>query len=253
MRIGFRAASCLVVCAALAAPGSARAGDESFLAEARILCAVQVRIPEAKGDRKPPLLVALHGKGGTAEAMVTLWEALRDPRPIYVVPEAPYPLFVGGERPAMGWSWDVPSSDRQLWARADPLVVDYVLDVVRETGRKHASGGVYLMGHSQGVAYAYMAAAREPELIDGVIAFAGLLPTEALPEASLKQAAGRVRVFIAHGRQDQALDIQKSRQARDTLTRLGFDVTYREFEGGHGLTRDILHQAQSWMMAAEKK
>jgi phospholipase/carboxylesterase len=132
-------------------------------------------------------------------------------------------------------------------------VVDYVLDVVRDARSRHASGRVYLLGYSQGAAYAYLAAAREPELIAGVIALAGILPTDLVPEESLARAAGKMKVFIAHGWQDQAVDIEQSRRARDTLKRLGFAVTHREFEGGHGLNRDILLQAQAWITSPEKK
>jgi phospholipase/carboxylesterase len=238
--------------AVLACPGLARAGSEVRFMEARILCTVEVRVPDAPGERTP-LVVALHGRGGAAASMLPIWDVLQDPKPVFVAPDAPYSVLLAGAQPEVGRSWALLSANRELWRRADPAVVDYVLDVLRDARSRHASGRVYLLGYSQGAAYAYRAAAREPQLIDGVIALAGILPTDVLPEDSLARAAGRVRVFIGHGLQDQAVSIEQSRRARDTLTRLGFAVTHREFEGGHGLNRDILLQAQAWMMRSEKE
>jgi len=228
------------------------AADEVFFAEARILSPVRVRVPDSKKEGRPPLVVGLHGRGGTAQALAGVWEAFRDPKPVLVVPEAPYPLLVRAEQSTMGWSWDFPSSDRTLWAQADPLVVRYVLDVAREARKKHVTGGVYLLGHSQGVAYAYMAAVQDPDLVSGIIAFAGILPSEVLSEDSLRAVAGKLRVFIAHGQQDEALDPKESKRAKDILSRLGFSVTYREFQGGHGLSSDALRQAQAWMADGER-
>lgn len=232
--------------AVLAAP--ARGAEERVFVEARVLCPVLVRTEP--GGAKGPLVVGIHGRGDTAEGFARVWEAFGRPRPVFAVPEAPYPLLFSGGK--MGWSWDFPSQDRRLWARADPEVARYVLAVVREVRASREVGGVYLLAHSQGVAYAFMAMAEEPGGVRGVIAFAGVLPGEMLPDAALARAAAVTRVFIAHGLQDEAIGIASSRKAKERLARLGFEVTLREFEGGHTIPAEVLREAQGWIAASER-
>ncbi|MFZ5788686.1 MAG: alpha/beta hydrolase [Acidobacteriota bacterium] len=231
--------------------GVARPAEETVFAEARVLCPVIVRDAD-KRPTPPPLVVGLHGRGGTAESFAGLFRDFAEPRPAFVVPEAPYPLLVQARQPFLGWSWDFPSNDRALWARADPLVASYVLDVARRVKAEKGAGGVYLLGHSQGVAYAYMAMAQDPDLVRGVIAFAGVLPEWLTGDGAFAAAAPRVRVFIAHGRGDEAVAPDKSRRASARLEKLGFDVTYREFKGGHHVDAATLRQAHAWLEAIER-
>jgi phospholipase/carboxylesterase len=247
----YRLATSLLL-AVLVGYAAAIAAAEGFYAEARILRPVYTRVPATGEGAPPPLVVGLHGRGGTAEEFVKVWEMFRKPKPIFAVPEAPYPVILGGGAAQVGWSWDFPSQDRRLWAVADPLVAGYILDVVRETQKKKRSGGVYLLAHSQGVSYAYLAMAQEPDLVKGVIAFAGILPEETLPDDALQKAARRVKVFIAHGKKDRALDLKVSQKAKERLEKLGFSVTYREFDGGHTVPEGVLREAQAWIEATEK-
>jgi phospholipase/carboxylesterase len=228
------------------------AEPEIHYTEARILCTVGCFVPASK-DAKAPLLVLLHGKGGTAGGMVGVWDRLKEPRPFLVIPEAPYPVGISTDKGvALGYSWDLLTKERALWEWADPLVARYILDVVRDIQKKHPSGGVYLLGHSQGVSYAYMAAMQDPDLVKGVIAFAGILPDEMISKEAFAKASTKVKIFIAHGRQDKAIDLKKSLKAKVFLEKAGFTVTYREFDGGHELNDAALREAQAWMMACEK-
>jgi phospholipase/carboxylesterase len=244
-----RTLTALLLACLVAAALSAQVSDETVFMEARILCPVLLRVPPEVSGSAPPLLIGLHGKGAAAAGFLPVWEAFRRPRPLLAVPEAPYPLLLDGGR--LGWSWDFPSTDRRLWERADPEVARYILEVAREVSTKHRVGGVYLLAHSQGVSYAYMAMVEDPALVRGVIAFAGILPEELMPDERLAPAAGKTRIFIAHGRQDQAINIKSSRDAKDRLERLGFAVTFREFEGGHTLPAEVLREAQEWVAAIE--
>ena len=240
------AATLLAALSLFASPSPAE--EETVFAEARVLRPVLLRAPA--GSRGRPLVVGLHGKGGSAASFAPVWEAFEQPGPLLAVPEAPYPLLLPGGR--LGWSWDFPSKDPKLWARADPEVVRYVLSVARETKAGREAGGVYLLAHSQGVAYAFLAMAEAPDLVRGVVAFAGILPVEMLPDERLAAAAGKARVFLAHGRQDQAIGPASSRKAKERLERLGFDVTLREFDGGHTLPPEVLREAQRWISATER-
>jgi phospholipase/carboxylesterase len=237
---------------ALIAVPSGLAADLGYYAEARVVAPVIVRESETKAAGAPPLLVALHGRGGNADEFANLWEALREPRPVLAVPQAPYPVLITGATPSVGWSWFVPAKDEKLWQRADPFAVEHVLRVISDLQGVRATGPVYLLGFSQGVSLAYMAALQAPERVAGVIAFAGRLPVESLSQEALRAAAPTLRVFLAHGTEDRAIKPKESRDARERLEALGYSVVYREFEGGHQLSAELLREAQQWMAAGSR-
>ena len=66
-------------------------------------------------------------------------------------------------------------------------------------------------------------------------------------------ANGKPPIFISHGRSDPTMPIDvTSRQFVPRLKRLGYDVTYREYEGRHQLPPEILREAIVWMTSSTK-
>jgi phospholipase/carboxylesterase len=56
-------------------------------------------------------------------------------------------------------------------------------------------------------------------------------------------------VFISHGTHDTVMPIDKT--GRDVFRRLKaleYDVTYREFDGGHGTPSEIVREAFEWFI-----
>jgi predicted esterase len=55
-------------------------------------------------------------------------------------------------------------------------------------------------------------------------------------------------LFFSHGRSDQVLPIdQCSRVMVPRLLSMGYDVTFKEFDGRHELPPDIAVEAMTWM------
>jgi len=62
-------------------------------------------------------------------------------------------------------------------------------------------------------------------------------------------AHGKPRLFFSHGTSDQVLPIdQCSRVMVPRLRSMGYDVTFREFEGRHELPADIAIEALKWIL-----
>lgn len=202
---------------------------------------VALRAPEGfDASRAYPLVVALHGRGGSEADFLRAWALFDKPAFLFAVPQAPYPL---GD----GFSWDAPSRDRAERERADLQITRHVLDVVAGV-REHAKvGPVYLYAFSQGVSYAYLTALLHPGRVRGLVCFAGVFPAGALDGKVDPKAARGLRVFVAHGRQDEAVPVSAAYAAKQALEKLGATVTYREFEGGHQVPRSILREAQAWI------
>jgi phospholipase/carboxylesterase len=63
-------------------------------------------------------------------------------------------------------------------------------------------------------------------------------------------ARGKPKLFIAHGTNDRTMPIDDtSRKFVPRLKGLGYDVTYQEYEGGHGAPPEIVRQAFEWWRA----
>ena len=89
-----------------------------------------------------------------------------------------------------------------------------------------------LFGFSQGAMITMILAAEHPELFSYGIALSGALPRPLEPSHTLDGHASSL--FIGHGDADDVVSVERGREAKEELERLGVPVTYVEVEGmGH--------------------
>ena len=95
-------------------------------------------------------------------------------------------------------------------------------------------------GYSDGASYALALGVANGDLFSHVLAFSpGFLATSG--------QRGSPRVFVSHGTRDGWLPIDAcSRRIVPRLQRAGYEVRYREFEGGHVVPPAIAREAASW-------
>ena len=99
-----------------------------------------------------------------------------------------------------------------------------------------------IAGHSDGGSYALSFGLGVGDIFGRLIA---LSPGVMTPVA----ANGKPRIFIAHGVNDPTMPIDDtSRKFVPRLRGLGYDVTYKEYEGGHGAPEPIVRTAFEWLM-----
>jgi phospholipase/carboxylesterase len=219
-----------------------------FYVEARQLLAGRLHLPRNyRSGKAYPLVVGLHGRGATCEDFARIWSVLDNPQFIFLSLESPYAYAPGVETHKPAFTWGLPTRDKALWALADPLVSDNLKRAVETVSKQHRIAGVYILGHSQGAAFAYLAALRYPELFKGVMAFAGVFPSEQISAEENAKARGKVRVFMAHGTRDQAVPLAEELKCKEILVRLGYAVTFFQFDGDHGISIDALKRAVEWM------
>jgi predicted esterase len=95
-------------------------------------------------------------------------------------------------------------------------------------------------GYSDGASYALSLGLANGDLFSGVLAFSPgfLAPTG---------QTGSPHVFISHGTRDGWLPIDScSRRIVPQLERAGYEVRYREFEGGHVVPPAVAREAAAW-------
>jgi len=99
---------------------------------------------------------------------------------------------------------------------------------------------VTLGGLSDGATYALALGLLNGDLFTQLVAFS---------PGFLKQVdrTGKPRVFVSHGTRDTVFPIYKGREIVRQLRDEGYDVTYREFDGGHEVPDTIASEAFAWL------
>ncbi|OMQ16227.1 hypothetical protein A7K94_0204005 [Modestobacter sp. VKM Ac-2676] len=96
---------------------------------------------------------------------------------------------------------------------------------------------VAVAGFSDGATYALGLGLANGELFDRILAFSpGFVPPG--------PRSGQPAVFVSHGTADEVLPIDRT--SRDLVPELrddGYEVTYREFDGGHAVPPEITQEA----------
>ena len=217
-------------------------GDTVYL-EGVSLFSCMVLLPDGYDASKSyPLVVGLHGHGGRADDFFLPAPWFGDIGVIFAVPQAPYAFPSAGR---IGYSWNLRGFDDEAGDQgAEELTERYILDVVESLSESYSVGDVYLMGFSQGGTFTYTTAIRNHERFTGLVAIGSRFDPEWFSDSDLA-AAKSLRVFISVGRSDGAAP--SSALTRDMLRRMGYDVEYFDFEGGHIITRSAIEALLSWL------
>jgi phospholipase/carboxylesterase len=181
-------------------------------------------------DRARTAVVLLHGRGGTAEDILTLADALAVPDLAYLAPQAP------------GNTW-YPLSFLAPIEQNEPAL-SHALATVGAVVAAAAKGGVpaervVLVGFSQGGCLGLEYAARNARRWGGV---AGLSAALIGPPGSPRDYAGSLAgtpVFLGCSDVDGHIPLRRVRESTRVLRGLGAEVTERIYPGmGHLISAD---------------
>lgn len=209
---------------------------------------VRPRAEANPAGERPRLLILLHGVGSNEASMAPLVQAF-DPRFVVVNARSPIALGPGS------YAWFhvtfgpkgpsiVPGEAESGWQH----IARFVDEAVTEYGADPAR--VYIAGFSQGAIMAIATMLTSPERLAGVVAMSGRLLPEVLPQAVATDRLRDKKMLIVHGTAEQVLGIQFGRSAREQLSRLPFELTYREMGMGHTITLESCGVVSAWLSAA---
>jgi predicted esterase len=179
-----------------------------------------------KADNAAPLMVMLHGAGNTGRGVSYTFPLADEFGVVVLAPD---------------------SRDEATW---DVLLTGYGPDVeFIGAALKHTFSRcnidrkrTVLAGHSDGASYALSLGLGTGDTFGHIMAFS---PGVMKPA----EVHGKPRIFISHGLSDPIMPIDvTSRQFAPRLKNLGYDVTYREYEGRHGVTPAIVREAFEWFL-----
>lgn len=232
--------------------------SEPFYFEASSLFKSHVILPTNYDSTKTyPLVIGLHGGGGSADDFKSLWQNLEHQDFIYVAPQAPYAWLMGS---SLGYDWSLwPTGDLKLIGQAAELSKNYIVDLVRGLKKQYAFDETYLLGFSQGAILTYITGIEHHDLFEGLIIFSGpglRKPIDSpwtgemdgpWPTEEMIGAGNHLRVFMVHGSEDQNVAYDLAVFSRDMLTQNGYDVTFRDFVGGHSVNKKFLQIVADWI------
>jgi len=186
-----------------------------------------LRVPSAATTAPLPLMMFLHGAGQSAEEMFHyLGSAPDDAGVAVLIPNA------------RGSTWDAISGrfgrDVAFLNRA----LERVFDLVAVDPARLAIGGF-----SDGASYALSLGLINGDLFPRVVAFSPGFVVDGAPQ-------GHPRFFVSHGTADRILPIDRcSRVIVSDLRRRGYDVVFREFDGGHEVPDAIAREGMQSVAA----
>lgn len=185
----------------------------------------------------------LHGRSGSENAMWVLARVL--PEGWLVV--APRGLAVD---PRGGYAWHPRRRDEWPPLREFDPAVDKLSAFLRSLPDLYDADDrqIYLMGFSQGAATAYGLAMRHPGDIKGIAGLVGFVPIESNAAAETRSLEG-LPIFMAVGRRDPYIPLQRSSRCAATLRQSGAVLDYHEYDTGHRLNVAGMADLKAWWLA----
>jgi phospholipase/carboxylesterase len=188
-----------------------------------------LQLPSNPSAGPLPLLLMLHGATQSGASMLRRIGAAADEAGVAVLA----PDSRGGTWDAIRGEFgeDVAFLDRAL----EHVFARVSVDPAR----------LVIGGFSDGASYALSLGLANGDLFPRVAAFSpGFVISAAVH--------GHPRFFISHGTSDPILPIdQCSRVIVPRLRSMGYDVTFREFDGRHELPPDVAREGMRWTAASE--
>lgn len=194
---------------------------------------------------KPPLLILLHGVGSNEQDLFEI-APLLDER--FLILSARAPLTLAPNSFAWFHVKFTPSGsliNAEEAEDARQTVVRYIDEMVDEY--RADPKRVYLLGFSQGAIISLSVMLTKPELLAGVVGMSGRILPEVKPLVVSPEQLKDFPVLVIHGVNDPVLPIQNGRATRDFLSKLGIDLTYREYQMAHQVSETSLADVRSWL------
>ncbi len=189
-------------------------------------------VPAGYREERPgPLVVLLHGAGEDARDGLAQLREHADAAGLLLLALT-----------SRGPTWDVVVGRGRYGP--DVTALDAALERVFSSYAVDP-GRIAIGGYSDGASYALSLGLTNGDLFTHVLAFSPGFMAPARRE-------GEPCIFVSHGKQDGWLPIDLcSRRLVPDLERMGYEVRYREFEGGHVVSPEIGREAVEWLDAPD--
>lgn len=182
-------------------------------------------IPKSANNSPQPLLLFLHGATQSADDMAWYLDSAPDETGVAILApnsrETTWDAITGSFGP------DVEFLNQALKRVFETIPID--------------AARIAIGGFSDGATYAITLGMINGDLFKRVAAFS---PGFVMDSA----AQGKPSFFISHGTRDRILPIERcGRRVANDLKASGYEVTFREFDGGHEIPADVMREGLRWV------
>jgi phospholipase/carboxylesterase len=191
------------------------------------------------GRNPQAAVIWLHGLGADGHDFEPIVPELELERPVrFVFPHAPIrPVTINNGMRMRAWYDIYQLGSTSGVVREDEAGLRASQKLVEELMRAQGmpANRIVLAGFSQGGAIVLQAGLRQAERLAGIMALSCYLPMASTVAAERNEANKDVPIFMAHGRYDDIIPIQRAQQSREFLEKLDYKVEWHEYPMPHSV------------------
>jgi len=211
-------------------------------------------IEAESGPNPVATVIILHGLGADGNDFVPIAQELDLDAvgPVrFIFPHAPVmPVTINNGYRMRAW-YDILGTESQgvqdeAGLRRSQAVVEALLQ--REEERGIASDRIVLAGFSQGCAMALMTGLRHAKPLAGIAGLSGYLPLAQQTAAERSAANQGTPIFLAHGAQDEVIELGRAQQSAQLLQAMGYTVDWHEYPIGHSVCMEEIAHLNGWLL-----
>ena len=184
-------------------------------------------------------LIMIHGRGGSAEDILSLANHLQVKDFALLAPQA-------NNNSWYPYSFMAPLSQNEPWLSAALSLLKEITNDVVEQGIAEES--IYFLGFSQGACLTLEFVARNAIKFGGVVAFTGGLIGDKIYQENYKGDFNGTPVFIGSSNPDPHIPVERVHATTHILKKMHADVTERIYENmGHTISQDEIDLANDFV------
>ncbi|MCA6067954.1 dienelactone hydrolase family protein [Chryseobacterium sp. RG1] len=184
---------------------------------------------EAKGTEKPVLLILMHGFGANEEDLLPLADSFPE-NYIVITPQAPYKI---GDQNYQ-WYTSEKDADGGFGGKKEELTasITKIKNLVKSLQEKYnvKADKTFIGGFSQGANMSYELGLTSPSLFRGIAVLSGTI-FNTLKETEDKTKAGSLKIFIAHGEQDNRIPLTEAESSKKWLDAHQYQSEFHIYKG----------------------
>ena len=207
----------------------------------------------ATGDNPAASIIWMHGLGADGNDFVPIVRELNLtglPAIRFVFPHAEtMPVTINNGYVMRAWydilGMDLVRREDEAGLRASQARIEQL--IAREIARGIPAERIVLAGFSQGCAMMLQTGLRYPHKLAGLMCLSGYLPLADKIAAERSTANQQTPVFMAHGRGDNVVLINRAEASRELLQGLGYAIDWHEYMMPHSVCEEEIDDIGDWL------
>ncbi len=207
----------------------------------------------ATSDNPTAAIIWMHGLGADGNDFVPIVRELDLtglPGIRFVFPHADtMPVTINNGYVMRAWydilGMDLVRREDEAGLRASQARIEQL--IAREIARGIPAERIVLAGFSQGCAMTLQTGLRHPQRLAGLMCLSGYLPLADKIAAERSAANQQTPIFMAHGRGDNVVLINRAEASREMLTSLGYAIAWREYMMPHSVCEEEIDDIGDWL------